>query len=324
MSYQPLSKGAHVRVVAPSSSGLSIGENNLRETAALFEKRTGLQVTFAKHVFTAVRLGSASVTNRLADLHEAFKDSSVDAIITVTGGFNANELLDGIDYQLIKKHPKPLIGYSDITALLNAIYQHTGVVTYHGPHLSSFGMKDYFSQTNKYFQKALFSKEPYAFTPSTFYTDDKWWEDQLTRDKKVASGWQVINPGVATGRVLGGNLSTFALLQGTTHFPDLQDTILFLEEDYLVDAQLFNRLVQSLAQQPGFSGVQAIVIGRFQDASQVTHTHLQEMFLTTPFKDLPVLAGVDFGHTNPNFTFPIGAQARVQATTTPSIRIERF
>ena len=102
----------------------------------------GYKVSFGKNVMNSVNedFCCGSISDRVADIHEAFRDKNVKAILTVIGGYNINQLLDYIDFKLIKENPKIFCGFSDITALSNAIYSKTGLVTYYGPHFSSFGM----------------------------------------------------------------------------------------------------------------------------------------------------------------------------------------
>jgi muramoyltetrapeptide carboxypeptidase LdcA involved in peptidoglycan recycling len=138
-----LRPGSSVRVIAPSRS-LAIISAETRDEADGKLTALGLRVSFGEHVSECDDFASSSVASRLADLHAAFADPEVDAILTVIGGFNSNQLLAGIDYELIAAHPKVLCGFSDITALSNAIYARTGLVGYSGPHYSSFGMKHHF------------------------------------------------------------------------------------------------------------------------------------------------------------------------------------
>jgi muramoyltetrapeptide carboxypeptidase len=114
----------------------------------------GLELTYGDHVDERDVFDSSSIESRVVDLHAAFAESDVAAILTVIGGFNSNELLPHLDWDLIAANPKIFCGYSDITALQNAMVARTGLVTYSGPHWSTFGMRDYFDQTLEWFQRA--------------------------------------------------------------------------------------------------------------------------------------------------------------------------
>lgn len=133
-----LKKGDHIRVVSPSSSIERVGgfEANLAAKEKL--ENLGFKLSFSEHYFENDIFDSAPIASRVADLEAAFADESVDAILTTIGGFNCNELLPYLDFDLIARHPKIFCGYSDTTALLNAIYAKTGMETYMGPAYSSF------------------------------------------------------------------------------------------------------------------------------------------------------------------------------------------
>ena len=133
-----LKKGDHIRVVSPSSSIQSIGgfEANLVAKETLEE--LGFDLSFSSNYFERDLFDSASIASRVEDLHEAFADESVDAILATIGGYNSNELLPYLNYDLIAQNPKIFCGYSDTTALLNAIYAKTSMQTYMGPSYSSF------------------------------------------------------------------------------------------------------------------------------------------------------------------------------------------
>lgn len=303
-----LKRNDEIRIVAPSTS-LSIISEKTREIANKKSAEAGLRLTFGKYVEETDDFGSSSIEHRIKDIHDAFSDSKVKGIITVIGGFNSNQLLRYLDWSLIKKNPKVFCGYSDITALNNAIYAKTGLVTYSGPFYSTFGNRSHSDYRSDYFQKCLFQDEPFELYPGDTWSDDEWW---LYKDEPVLmpnSGWLVINEGEAQGTILGSNLCTFNLLQGTEYFPDLENTVLFLEDDYESLPRNFDRDLQSLVHLPGFFGVKGIVIGRFQKKSEMTKEKLSQIVKTKrELNNIPVLANVDFGHTEPRITFPIGGE----------------
>ena len=270
----------------------------------------GLTLTFGEHVDEDDQFRSASIQHRVADLHAAFADPDVAGIITVIGGFNSNELLPYLDFDLIAANPKFFCGYSDITALQNAILARTGLVTYSGPHWSSWGMRDHFEPTGDWFRAAVMNDAPIAVEPSRAWTDDLWFADQENRTPVPNDGWWALRPGQASGRIVGGNLCTLNLLQGTPNMPALDDALLFLEASLTSDASTFARDLTSLLQLPDADGVTGLVIGRFQTSSAVTREALDEIVTRQPaLHGKPVLAGVDFGHTSPLLTFPIGGEA---------------
>lgn len=316
-----LKVGDTVRIVAPATS-LSIVKPDQVELSVARLEALGLRVTFGKHVEESDRVASSPIASRVEDLHEAFADDEVKAIITVIGGFNSNQLLSHLDYDLIRKNPKILCGYSDITALQNAFLAKADLVTYSGPAFVSFADKKSFDYSLTYFRRCLFEDGAFVVTPSEAWSDDAWYLDQENRTFVPNDGPWTIQQGEAFGRIVGANLCTFNLLQGTPYMPDLAGSLLFLEDDSESTGAHFDRDLQSLCHQPGFAGVRGLVIGRFQVKSDIDKEMLTEIIKTKPeLRGLPVIAGADFGHTFPMITFPIGGEAMISVNA-GSVRIE--
>ena len=313
-----LQKGDEIRVIAPSRSMKIIG-NDSREIANKRFSDIGFKLTFGKNVELCDEFTSSSVEARLEDLHDAFADKNVKAIFTVIGGFNSNQLLSHIDYELIKNNPKIFCGFSDITALSNAIYAKTGLVTYSGPHYSSFGMKYGFDYTMDYFKNMLLENEPVEISSSDVWSNDPWFMDQEKRDFFKNAGMFTINEGTSKGKIIGGNLSTLLLLTGTEFMPKFdEDTILFIENDSSISGSVyileFDRMLQSLIHQPGFENVKGILLGRAEKNCDMSKEKWISMVKNKPeLANIPVIANADFGHTTPIFTFPIGGQAELTA-----------
>lgn len=306
-----LKTGDQVRIIAPSQS-FSIISSDVRKIAKDRFEQLGLVVTFGEHIEEADELGSSSLESRLSDFHAAFRDLEVAAIFVVIGGFNCNQLLKYIDWDLVKNNPKILIGYSDTTALQNAIFAKTGLVTYSGPTYSSFGEREHFEYTLKYFKKCLMEEQEFLVEPSEKWSNDAWYLDQDNRNLLKNDGWLPINYGKAHGTIVGGNLCTLNLLQGTEYVPSLGGSILCIEDDYESKIVNFERDLQSLVHLPEFSGVRGIVIGRFETKSNVQNEQLVSIIKTKKeLENLPVIANVDFGHTEPKITFPIGGEVEI-------------
>lgn len=218
-----------------------------------------------------------------------------------------NQILEHIDYEIIRKHPKILCGYSDITALLSAVYAKAGLVTYHGTHFSTFG----FEIEPKYTQKSFF--------------DCVMKEGSLTLNPSQAvKEYTVIQQGVCEGTIIGGNLCTLNLIQGTQFMPQADDIVLFLEDDNIMGDYFiyeFDRNFQSLLQAYGTERIKGVVFGRFDDSCKMIADVVKRIIADKLPKDIPVLFGVDFGHVFPMITFPIGGNVRIEATTNPLIEI---
>ena len=312
-----LKAGDEVRVIAPSRSMTILGDD-CKKIATERLEALGLKVTFGKYVMEADEdYLIASAQHRAEDLNEAFKDKNVKAILTVIGGFNSNQILDLIDYEAIKENPKIFCGFSDITALSNSIYAKTGLVTYSGPHYSSFGMLKGFEYELEYFKKMFFSDEEFEVVSSKEWSDDLWFIDQENREFIPNDGMFVINEGKAEGEIVGGNLCTLNLLQGTKYMPNIENKILFLEDDNMagkIFLMEFDRNLQSLIHTPEFKTVKALVLGRAEKDCIMTKEKWIKMIKNKPeLQNIPVIAGVDFGHTTPIIAFPIGGKARLEA-----------
>lgn len=313
MKAKKLKQGNHIRVIAPSRS-LAIISQETREIANHVLADLDLRVSFGQHVEEIDQFVSSSVESRLADLHAAFADPSIDGILTAIGGYNSNQLLDQIDFDLIKNNPKVICGYSDITILANAIYTMTSLVTYYGPHYSTFGMKYGNEYTKSYFQKCLMEEDQYTIAPASEWSDDLWFLDQENRTLIPNDGYQTFNfKETVEGRLIGGNLGTFSLLFGTKYMPKLKDSIILIEDDEETTKESFDRHLNSLIQQPGFSEVKALLIGRFQNASKIDCETLKAIITSKRALDtMPIVTNIDFGHTSPMVTFPIGGKMKMR------------
>lgn len=294
-----LRPGDEIRVIAPSRS-LSIIWENVFDRALECLTQHGFAVTFSKHSREMERNDSASVESRIEDLHEAFLDPNIKAVIAAIGGFNANQLLEGIDYSILKQNPKILCGFSDITVLLNAVYAKTGMVTYHGPHFTSFVGEEELAYTLQSFDDCLVKNAPYSVSPSC-----------------AAHAYKVLQQGTCEGKLVGGNLCTLNLLQGTPYMPDLNDAVLFLEDDNIVGNYFpfeFERNLQSLFQQSSLKGLKGLILGRFEESCGMDLQTVRQITEgKKQLRNIPVVCGVDFGHLSPLITLPIGGTACIEA-----------
>jgi len=259
---------------------------------------------YVNAVFGMYEAGTAEQRN--ADLMEAFSNKEVKGIFMSGGGFLANKVLPFLDYNLIRKNPKVILGFSDGTTLLNAIFAKTGLVTFHG-----FSIEHFFKRSTPYTVNSfsrIVQNSGIHFYPRT--------------------NWRILKPGRITGRLLGGNLLSFVNLLGTSYCPDLTQSILFFEEhdDYSEDVE--NSLARLInADILGGHLVQGIIFGKFvniaigsRDADTkkwktpkgfTFYQILKRLFADYP---IPVLANVDFGLTNTPLTMPIGVKAVMDLT----------
>ena len=293
-----LKLGDEVRVIAPSRN-LTEVRQDVHHHAVDFWKREGFNLTFSLNSREVGKFHSSSIRSRVEDIHEAFRDPNVKMVITCLGGFNSNQLLRYLDYDLIAKHPKILCGFSDITALHNAIYAKTGLVTYHGPHYGTFAFDKEAEYTRKAFFDCMMNDAPIVVTPS-----------------ETATEYHTIQEGTCAGTIIGGNLCTLNLLQGTPYMPDIRNKVLFLEDDNIMGDYFcyeFDRNLESLLQIDGADTIKGIVFGRFDDSCGVTVKTITDIIQGKVPTNIPVIFGADFGHVFPMITFPIGGAVRIAA-----------
>jgi muramoyltetrapeptide carboxypeptidase len=240
---------------------------------------------------------------RAEDLNAMFTDKNVDGIIAMSGGAGATRILHLLDYENIRRNPKALVGFSDITALHNAIQARTGLVTFSGP----MGASDWNPFTLSHFRRVLMDGE--AVTLKNI--PDK--EDQLTQ---VKDRILTIRGDRARGRLVGGNLSVLNTLLGTPCQPDFRGAILAIED---VDEYIHrvDRMLGHLRLAGAFDKLAGVVIGNFTDCKPgegYGRLALEDVF-DDYFKPLniPVFSGSQFGHVKKKFTLPIGLDVEIDA-----------
>jgi len=296
----PLKKGSRVGLIAPA---FRVTEEML-ETAKSNMVSLGFEPFHSSRVLERFGAFGGTDEHRLAELHQMFADESVDAIWTVNGGYGVTRLLDKIDFGLIKKNPKPIIGFSDITALLNAINQNTGLPCFHAP-TAAFDIG--IEYTRKHLVPLFGIKEPYVVSLCDEHIE-KAKNDDLYE-------YKVIKPGRAKAPLIGGNLSLIAATMGTPFQFNARNKLLFLEDvseaPYRID-----RMLTQMKSAGFFKGVKGIIIGVCWGCKNPAGDTLS-FDLYTVLKDrladlnIPIVTGFSFGHTKETCTFPLGAEAEL-------------
>ncbi len=283
--------GDTVGLISPAS----VIEREELTTVVEFLTAYGFQVKLGKHVLDQYGYLAGRDADRAADVNAMFADDRVQAILTLRGGWGCNRILPLLDYDLIRRHPKILMGYSDITSLLLAIYARSGVVTFHGP----VGISTWNWFSLNYVERILLKKEAILL--------------QNLSSHRV----ETITPGKTRGRLLGGNLSVLAALVGSPYLPTWKNTILFVEEVgeeiYRVDRMLTQlKLAGILDQLAGF-----IFAGCFDCPEEEDHepTLTLTQVLSALIKPLgiPAWQGSMIGHLKNKFTVPLGVEVEIDA-----------
>lgn len=244
-----------------------------------------------------------SVLQRVDDLHAMFADQDIKAIWCIRGGSGCISLLSSLDYKLIRANPKVLLGYSDITALHLAIYRHAGLVSFHGP-VAISSQSDY---STAHMLAVLMDPQP-------TYTIAMAAENSKRALEEPHYAIRTVNHGVATGPLMGGNLSLLAALCGTDYAADIRKSILFIEEvneePYRID-----RWMTQLDLAGGFRNTAALMIGICDNCGPVAGESALSFDQTMDQHMLPLsipaVSGYSFGHIRHQFTLPMGIQARL-------------
>lgn len=296
-----LRPGMTIGVIAPSSPADE--DETVRYGLELVES-FGFKAKPGKHIFERTQYLAGSDAARAEDVNAMFADPSVDAIMALAGGYGAMRVLPHLQYEMIRANPKALIGYSDITALHCALHRKCGLVTYHGQTaLSRFS--DY-SITE--FQRVLMQPEPNMTigAPPSFDGGP----GRVERENRITT----IQPGMARGRLIGGNLTLISCLMGTPYEPDFNGRLVFLEDvhekPYRVDRMLTQLLLSGkLAKAAG------LIFGKFTDAADSGNTFSLEHVLTDAGKaaGIPCARGLMIGHVADQTVVPIGVEAEFDA-----------
>jgi muramoyltetrapeptide carboxypeptidase len=241
---------------------------------------------------------------RLADFNAALQDSSIAAVWCIRGGYGSLRLLELLDYAALAKNPKPVIGFSDATAVLNAITRLTGVVSFHGP-VARASMPEF---SRRHFDRVLTRAEPVGRLDRLPQAADV----LIPQENRIAT----LCGGIAEGPLAGGNLTLLQCLIGTPYFPELSGAILFLE-DVGEDLYRIDRMLAHLKLIGALRRLAGVVVGRFTQLSRSGGDGALgfDAVLATYFEPLriPVAYGFPIGHIEAQWTLPLGVRARLDA-----------
>lgn len=282
-----LKQGSTIGLVAPANY---TGDSIQYEIEYLINK--GFNIIYGNSFYSKWYGFGGNDDIRAQDINDMFKNKNIDAIFAVRGGYGSIRFVDKLDYDTIKKNPKIFMGFSDITTLLIAINEKTGLVTYHGPMSSNF--KDIPLITENSFNKTILENNQFNLLE---------FDDTFT----------IMKSGRGEGIITGGNLSLIASSLGTSYEINTDGKILFLEEtgeaSYRVD-----RMLQQLKLAGKFKNLKGIILGDFRGAKKEDPT---DMTLDEVFHDnfaslnIPVIKDFKSGHVRPFITIPIGVNAKI-------------
>lgn len=294
-----LSAGDTVGMVAPATAPFE------RDEIAYAKEQLeaiGFKVELGKHVYDRWGYFAGRDRDRAEDINSMFADDRIAGIICFTGGWGSPRVLPYLDYDLIAKKPKVLVGYSDITALLNPIHQRTGLVTFHGP----VGESVYDQYTLENFRRVIMTAEPAGLQPTPAKRPNML-VDKTNRIVRITGG-------KASGPLVGGNLTMIASLMGTPYELDTAGAIVFLE-DIHEDLYRIDRMLTQLALGGKFEGIAGFVWGRCTDCKYSGPSLSLGEILGDRFaaSGVPAISGLSFGHIEQKLVMPIGVRATLDA-----------
>lgn len=296
-----LKPGDTIAIIAPASAP-QVPEK-VTKSVEYFE-RLGYRVTLGKNIEHRYGYLAGSDKERLSDFHKMIADKKVKAIFMIRGGYGTTRLIPEIDYELIKRNPKIIVGYSDATALFNAIYKKTGLQSlFFGPMpgVDIWNGFDPFAEDCMW--KALTSNKAFGELPQA--------PKEIVPLKKSSTS-------IVEGRWLGGNLTVFSAIFGTPYLSSLKDKILFFE-DVGEDAYRLDRYLSQLRMSGALDSAKAILLGQFSDCGTSAKSEPPlsvEQVFSDYFSKLPVpvLTNLPFGHIPRQWTIPLGAKLRIEKT----------
>lgn len=297
-----LKPGDRVGILSPAGASFTPDRLDLVVEAV---KALGFVPLVAPHALDRYGYLAGRDRDRAADLNYFLADPQVAALLPVRGDWGSARLLPYLDYDRLRSHPKVIIGFSDITALLLGIYARTGLVTYHGPH----GLTAWRPDQVELWHRVLMDGEAVTYQNPLVAAD----QDRLMRDQGRI---RTLSPGRAQGPLVGGNLSVLAGLVGSPYFPDTRGAILFLEDvgepPYRID-----RLITHLKLAGVLEGLAGFIFGQCVDCDpgpgygsltleEILQDHIQPL-------GIPAWMGAWIGHVEPLWILPIGGLVEIDA-----------
>lgn len=290
-----LKKGDYVGIVAPGSPA----SRQVLEKGVSVLESLGFKTKLGEHVFDVTGHTAGFPENRAGDINNFFSDSQIKAIITTRGGYNCNQILPYLNYELIKNNPKIFLGLSDVTVVLNTIAFKAGIITFHGPGLLMMGGgkdgKAFSQYSRENFKKIFMGKKRKNIIL-----------------ENVSTNWFVLKSGKATGKVFGGNLPSLTSIVGTPYEPDWKGKIL-IWETVRERIEMIDQMLTHLKLVGIFDKINGMIVGRLVDTQPKEEVNMEKRIIEMILNQcksysFPVIYRVDFGHINDNLILPIGAE----------------
>lgn len=305
-----LKVGSTVGIISPSGTPFDTDftSEKFEKGIECLKRDFGLNVRLSKNCNEKFFYSAGTRAQRLDDFHSMWMAQDIDMILMSVGGNTATELLDGIDFDLMRKKPKIFCGISDGTVLLNAIFSKTGLITYHGPDLCFAFGQPMSASIRKNIQETLFQENVQHLQPNLSWK-------AYEHPEVTYSGWKTIRHGKASGHLVGGHLGLFLNNLSLGYVPDLRDSILFLEGTSKISD--IHRDLYSLKLHGVFAKISGLILGWFEWKTPNTLGHdrpVSDIVLEiTQGYDFPIIEIGELGHCVENYAFPIGGKSVIDA-----------
>jgi muramoyltetrapeptide carboxypeptidase len=312
-----LSRGDTLGVFSPSVPATQFAP--LRSARAhLFLQKNGFRVRKGTLYGKTDGYRSGTIEERANELNEFLRDPTVRCIMSAIGGSNSNSLLPYLDYEAFRKDPKVIVGYSDATAILLALYAKTGIPVFYGPaFVASFGefppfVEETYAHFHSMTQAGASHPKPLSFP--TEWTDEMIpWEEQDTAKVGRKNSVEFQGSGTFSGRLMGGNLHTLGGIWGSPYMPEIKEGDILLIEDSLKTIATVERGFAFLRANGVFDRVQGVLLGKHElfDDQGTGREPVDVLREVLNGRDMPIVKDFDCCHTHPMLTLPIGADIQV-------------
>lgn len=322
---QPNSKKndkSKIAVIAPANSMRHINKELIKQGQDQLSKALNLEVTFSKYTSDEFLLSASTPYNRALDIHNALLDDSTCIIMAAYGGYNTNDILPYLDYELISERNITFVGYSDITVLLNAIYAKTGQIAILGPSFTTFCDPNIFNESINSLKNILDKKQNILLTAPEYCACDEWYlkKNFGPRDIYQNNGWKIFREGIVCSKAMGGNLESLLTLYGTEYFPNHEDLILIVEANSDEPPARFIRDLVHLRQLGILEKISGLIIGQFDKDSLLSTKMITDvLFYVLKGYSYPVIYNTNFSHVDPLLSLPVGGEIKLIAESEPRI-----
>ena len=313
---QSLKQGDKIGIYSPSYPATVLAEKRFIR-AKEFIRGKGFEIVEGSLTGKEQIYRSGSPKERAEELNALLRDPSIKMIMSTIGGTNSNSMLPYIDYEAFKQNPKIIVGYSDATAVLLALYAKTGISTFYGPALvPSFGeFEPLVHDTYSYFERYFCAPTvPYTIEKSEFWSDEKVnWLDYERPKTLYPNEWKSVNDAVIRGRLIGGNNNAMYGFIGTEYYPEIKMGDILLIEDTGKEAAIVEKNLAMLKLHGVFDKVSAILLGKHElyDDEGTGKTSLDLLLEQLDGRKIPILADIDCAHTHPMFPLAIGKEIEI-------------